>query len=185
MGLLPVTVIDSDHFPPEGLMLRPATDADKENVRIWRNHPKIRVASLIRDEISLTQHDAYWQSLQGNPTRKVFIYECDGLAAGVVTFFDIDDEQRSAMWGYYLDNQNLEANGELLPAWIKIQREAMKFAFDELHLDTLNGKVLDTNEAVRRMNTRNGFEEIATDERIIDGKPTVVHTIRRRRQPND
>lgn len=166
-------------------MLRAATDADKENVRVWRNHPTVRAVSLTRDEISPEQHEAYWESLRDNPTRRVFIYERGGLAAGVVTFFDIDESTRSAMWGYYLDNAGLEARGELLPAWIKIQREAVKFAFGELGLDTLDGEVLDVNEAVRRMNTRNGFEEIGTEERVIDGTPTVVHTIRRVRQPGD
>lgn len=166
-------------------MLRPATHADKEDVRVWRNHPSVRAVSLTRDEISPSDHDAYWQSLQGNTRRRVFIYERNDRPAGVVTFFDIDDDAKTAKWGYYLDNEGLEQRGELLPAWIKIQREAVKFAFGELGLDELYGEVLDSNEAVRRMNTRNGFEEIGTDERDIDGTPTVVHTIRRRRQPND
>ncbi|WP_265447731.1 GNAT family N-acetyltransferase [Flexivirga meconopsidis] len=170
-------------------MLRPATDADKELVRVWRNHPDVRAVSLNRELISPAEHDAYWQSLQGNRARKVFIYERGGAPAGVVTFFDIDDDAKTAMWGYYLDNEGLGARGELLPAWITIQREAVKFAFARpdagLGLDELYGEVLDVNEAVRRMNTRNGFEEIDTQEREIAGEPTVVHTIRRRRQPND
>lgn len=166
-------------------MLRPVTDQDKELVRVWRNHPDVRQVSLTRDVISPPQHDAYWASLQGNPARRVFMYERGGRPAGVVTFFDIDEAAKSAMWGYYLDNEGLTERGELLPAWIQIQREAVKFAFGELGLDQLDGEVLDANAAVRRMNTRNGFEEIETDERIIDGAPTIVHTIRRRRQPGD
>lgn len=166
-------------------MLRPVTDADKELVRVWRNHPEVRAVSLTRDEISPADHDAYWESLRDNATRRVFIYERGDRAAGVVTFFDIDSSHRSAMWGYYLDNEGLTERGELLPAWIEIQRQAVKFAFGELGLDQLDGEVLDANAAVRRMNTRNGFEEIATDVREIGGHPTTVHTIRRRRQPHD
>ncbi|MEO8750734.1 MAG: GNAT family N-acetyltransferase, partial [Allobranchiibius sp.] len=86
---------------------------------------------------------------------------------------------------YYLDNDGLQDRGELIPAWIKIQREAVRYAFDELGLDQLDGEVLDANEAVRRMNTRNGFEEISATEHTIDGEQVLVHTIRRRRQQRD
>lgn len=166
-------------------MLRPVTDQDKELVRVWRNHPDVRAVSLTREVISPEQHDAYWKSLRDNPRRRVFIYERGDRPAGVVTFFDIDQQARSGMWGYYLDNEGLTARGELLPAWIEIQRQAVRFAFGELGLEQLDGEVMDSNAAVRRMNKRNGFEEIATDERLIDGEPAIVHTIRRRRQPND
>ncbi|NHN54597.1 UDP-4-amino-4,6-dideoxy-N-acetyl-beta-L-altrosamine N-acetyltransferase [Calidifontibacter sp. DB0510] len=162
-------------------MLRPATDQDKEIVRVWRNHPDVRAVSLTRDEISPQQHENYWKSLRGNESRKVFIYERDGRPAGVVTFFDIDPSAKRAMWGYYLDNDGLTRTGELLPAWIEIQRQAVRYADDELGLDVLEGEVLDANAAVRRMNKRNGFEEVATDQREIDGETVTVHTIRRTR----
>lgn len=166
-------------------MLRPATDADKDNVRVWRNHPQVRAVSLSQDIITPEAHETYWNDLRDNAFRRVFIFEYADVPAGVVTFFDIDEEAGTAMWGYYLDNAGLEERGQLLPAWIKIQREAVKLAFSELRLNELYGEVLDANQAVRSMNTRNGFEEIRTEERVIAGKPTTVHTIRRRRQPHD
>ena len=166
-------------------MLRPVTESDKELVRVWRNHPEVRAVSLTRGEISPEQHDAYWESLRDNETRKVFMYEKGGVPAGVVTFFDIDPGAKSAMWGFYLDNDGLTERGELLPAFIDIQRRAVRFAFGELGLDELNGEVIDANAAVRRMNKSNGLEEIDADERDIDGETVTVHTIRRRRQPND
>ncbi|WP_446665354.1 GNAT family N-acetyltransferase [Flexivirga sp. B27] len=166
-------------------MLRPATDADKENARVWRNHPQVRAVSLTQEIITPEDHETYWESLRDNAIRRVFIFEFAGVPAGVVTFFDIDDEARTAMWGYYLDNAGLEQRGQVLPAWIKIQREAVKLAFGELDLAELYGEVLDANEAVRSMNTRNGFEEIDAEQRTVGGRPVTVHTIRRRRQPHD
>ena len=166
-------------------MLRPAADADMDAVLAWRNHPDVRAVSLTRHVITPEEHAAWWASTKDRDDREVYVYERHGVASGVVTFFDLDRAQGSSWWGYYLDNDGLTERGELLPAWIEIQRQAVKFAFGELGLDRLDGEVMDANAAVRRMNTRNGFEEIATDERVIDGEPTIVHTIRRRRQPND
>lgn len=159
-------------------MLRPATDDDSDRMRRWRNHPQVREVSLTQHEISAAEHDAWWRRTRVDPTRRVFVYERHGEPSGVVTFFDIDSEAESAWWGYYLDNDGLSARGELLPAWIEIQRQAKRFAFDDLGLRMLEGEVLEANEAVRRFNRRNGFEEIGRDVRTVDGREVAVLHVR-------
>ncbi|AKU16207.1 GNAT family N-acetyltransferase [Luteipulveratus mongoliensis] len=165
-------------------MLRPATDADQESVRVWRNHPDVQAVSLTQDEITPEMHEQWWAAVKQDPSRLVLMYERRDQPAGVVNFFDITPEgtsPRSGMWGYYLDNAGLTASGTLLPAWMQIQREGARYAFEELGLDILEGEVLDHNEAVRSMNQRSGFEEIDSYEREVGGKPTLVHRIRRTR----
>lgn len=161
-------------------MLRPATDADSADVLRWRNHPEVRAVSLTRHEISGEEHAAYWAATATRPDREVYVYVRHDVPSGVVTFFDIDREAGTAQWGYYLDNDGLQQRGELLPAWIEIQRQAKRYAFDELGLTTLEGEVLETNEAVRRFNRRNGFEEIERYTRDIDGTQTPVLRVRAR-----
>lgn len=159
-------------------MLRPATDEDSADVLRWRNHPEVRAVSLTQHEIDADEHAVWWEATKGNPTRAVYVYLRHEVPSGVVTFFDIDPDAGSAWWGYYLDNEGLGARGELLPAWIEIQRQAKRFAFDELGLTTLEGEVLEANEAVRRFNRRNGFSEIDSYTRDIDGVPTPVLRVR-------
>lgn len=159
-------------------MLRPAADADVDAIRTWRNHPDVRAVSLTRHVISPEEHRAWWEATSARSDREVFIYERHGVPSGVVTFFDLDREAGTSWWGYFLDNAGLSERGELLPAWIEIQRQAVRFAWDDLRLAELHGEVLDDNEAVRRFNKRNGFEEIETDEREIDGERVVVHHVR-------
>ena len=157
-------------------MLRPATDADSANVLKWRNHPEVRAVSLTQHEISSAEHAAWWEATRHTDTREVYIFERHGVASGVVTFFDIDRERANGWWGYYLDNAGLTERGELLPAWIEIQRQAKRFAFESLGLQSLEGEVLEDNEAVRRFNKRNGFEELSSTTRDIAGTPrTVIH----------
>jgi UDP-4-amino-4,6-dideoxy-N-acetyl-beta-L-altrosamine N-acetyltransferase len=161
-------------------VIRPATDADRDAVLRWRNHPDVRAASLTRHEISAEEHAAWWKAAMADPARRVLVYERRELPAGVVTFFDIDPDARSAWWGYYLDGDGLEATGQLLMAWIEIQREAVRYAFDELGLDLLEGEVLASNEAVRNLNRRQGFTEIGSYQREIDGEPGEVVRIQLR-----
>jgi UDP-4-amino-4,6-dideoxy-N-acetyl-beta-L-altrosamine N-acetyltransferase len=159
-------------------MLRPATDADRADVLRWRNHPEVRAASLTRHEITEAEHETYWAATRDGDARKIYIYERHGEPSGVVTYFDIDRETATAWWGYYLDNEGLRQRGEMLPAWIEIQREAKRLAFDELGLTALEGEVLEANEAVRRFNRRNGFREIERYTHDIDGTPTPVLRVR-------
>ena len=163
-------------------MLRPATDHDCADVLTWRNHPEVRAVSLTQHEITDAEHAAYWAATRVDPTRAIYMYVRHGVASGVVTYFDIDREAGSAWWGYYLDNAGLTARGELLPAWIEIQRQAKRHAFDEMGLRTLEGEVLEANEAVRRFNRRNGFEEIERSVRDIDGAPVAVLRVRAQKE---
>lgn len=171
-------------------MLRPATDADRESVRVWRNHPDVRAVSLTQHEIGPEEHARWWERVKADPTREVLIYERGGVPAGVVSLWDIDPEAGSLWWGYYLDNEGLTARGELLPAWIQIQRDAVKYvdalrlgghAIDTKQIDIMDAEVLDSNEGVRSFNRRQGFVDVETYEQDINGTRQLVHHVRRSR----
>lgn len=166
-------------------MLRPATDADRELVRRWRNHPDVRAVSLTQHEIGADEHAAWWQRVADDPTRQVLVYERGGIPAGVVSLWDIDWQTGTLWWGYYLDNAGLGERGELLPAWIQIQRDAVKHVDAMEHegrrIDTMEAEVLDANEGVRSFNARMGFADVATSERDINGTTVLVHHVRRTR----
>lgn len=156
-------------------MLRPATDADMEAMRAWRNHDEVRRLSLTQHIIAEEEHRAWWEKTKVDPTRKVLIYERDGIPSGVVTFFDIDGDK--AWWGYYLDNDGLNERGAMFPAWISIQREAVKYARKELGLTQLDGETLAINESAVDFNARQGFEEVQRYSREVGGETVeVIHT---------
>lgn len=162
-------------------MLRPATDADSNDVLRWRNHPEVRAVSLTQHLITAEEHARWWSAVADDPARQVHVYEHAGIPSGVVTFFDIDPEARTAWWGYYLDNEGLTERHALLPAWMTIQREAKRLAFGTLPIDELHGEVLEANEAVRRFNRRNGFDELESSTREVDSHATTVIHVRARR----
>ena len=155
-------------------MLRTAYLTDLDLMLAWRNHPEVRRVSLNQHVITPEEHATWWQATEGDPTRQVLVYERDGHPAGVVSFFDLDDTTRSASWGYYLDLKGLEERGQTLLAWIEVQREAVRYAFDSLGLSVLRGEVLATNEAVRQLNRRQRFVEVGSRTVVIEGHPTEV-----------
>ncbi len=165
-------------------MLRPATDSDLDTMRAWRNQEPNRLASINSHEISPAEHRAWWDKTSTDPTRRVLIFEREDGPAGVVSFFDLDLDapRRSGAWGFYLDAHRLEAQDELMPAWMAVMREATHYAFDELALDDLHGEVLEHNESVRTMNRLFRFTEGHGEPRDVDGRTIVVIPIHLRRE---
>jgi RimJ/RimL family protein N-acetyltransferase len=160
-------------------MLRPATLLDAELVRRWRNHPRVRAMSLTSHEISVEEHAAWFAAAVTDPARRVLIYEHAGVPAGVVAFGGICDG--AATWGFYLDVDGLAERDETLPAWLRVCREAVDYAFDDLGLDELTGDVLAGNEAVRQLNQRLGFTETGSRTVVRDGVAEECLSIRLRR----
>lgn len=152
-------------------MLLDATPADLETIRAWRNHPRVRETHFHMAEITPEQHAGWWQSVVRGE-RRVLIFRYADRPAGVVHFSQFDPVEGSAHWGFFLDVEGLEATGDLLPAWLEMEREAVDFAFDELKLTWLRGETLIDNAVVRQLHKRFGFTESPVFTREVGG---VVH----------
>jgi RimJ/RimL family protein N-acetyltransferase len=157
-------------------VLRTATDGDVDIIRTLRNQQPNREVSITAHEISADEHAGWWAKASVDPSRRVLIYEREGVVAGVVNFFDLelDNEPRTGAWGFFLDADGLAERGETLPAWIEVMKDATNYAFDELGLDDLNGEVLEHNTVVRQMNRRFRFVEGEPETRYADGREITV-----------
>jgi len=157
-------------------MLRPATDSDLDDMRQWRNQAPNREVSINSHEITADEHAAWWTRTRDDGTRRVLIYERNGMASGVVNFFDLnlDGEVKTGSWGFFLDAEGLDERRETLPAWLEVMREAIDYAFDRLQLDRLDGEVLEQNAAVRQMNRRCRFVEGEPEQREVEGRRLTV-----------
>jgi RimJ/RimL family protein N-acetyltransferase len=165
-------------------VLRPARESDLEAMRLWRNQPANREVSLHQHVITPDEHARWWRTVALDPARRVLVFEADGDACGVVTFFDIAEaaDGRTASWGFYLDHERLAESGALLPAWSTIMREAVAYAFEELGLDVLNGEVLEENQAVRSSNRRLRFVEGTPQTTYVDGRQLSVIPVSLRKE---
>ena len=153
-------------------MLRDATDSDCDIVLRWRNHPQVRQSSFTTHEIGEAEHRGWWSAMRADPALHLLIYEHGGIPSGVVMLATA--APGIADWGFYLDVTGLERRGELLPAWIGIERESIAYAFDQVGVTVLRGDVLASNIAVWRLHRRCGFTETARYVRAVDGRPHEV-----------
>jgi len=127
----------------------------------------VRAVSLTTHEIKPAEHARWWEKRWPD----VLIY-CDdaGTPAGVVIF-------DGNTWSFYLDTVGL--GDRLLPAWMRLEKEAVEYAFGTLGLQTLGGATLADNKQVLALHRRFGFTETRRYERLVDGEmKTVVWTER-------
>ncbi|GIH10491.1 hypothetical protein Rhe02_85580 [Rhizocola hellebori] len=148
-----------------------AGEAHVESIRQWRNHPQVRGTAIYTKYIPEDVHRAWWESVSADPARLVMIYERDAIACGAVTFNDYDPIAGTVEWGFFLDVDGLQERGELLPAWMELEKEAVAYGFDELKVTSMGGRTLARNKPVLALHRRFGFVEVPERRYIaeIDG----------------
>jgi hypothetical protein len=148
-------------------VLRAAGDGDVATIRLWRNHPKVRAASLTTHEIGVAEHQAWWDAVSIDPSRQVLIYERAGTPVGVVIFTGLGTDV--AEWSKYLDVVGIGADRRV--AWIELEHEALRYAFEVLGVTRLRGVTLATNLPVLTLHAQVGFTE--TRRFVRDGREIV------------
>lgn len=160
-------------------MLRPATEADVDVMLAWRNQDANRSVSVTDHIISEPEHRAWWRRTSEDPTRMVMVFESGHRACGVVSYFDLETDQKTASWGFFLDHDGLTEDGTVLTAWMAVMREATDFAFGDLGLDRLTGEVQEENAAVRQLNRRFGLVEDPSRRRVEGGRTFIPISLSR------
>jgi UDP-4-amino-4,6-dideoxy-N-acetyl-beta-L-altrosamine N-acetyltransferase len=152
-----------------GVSLRPINREDCEIIFRWRNAPQVREASFNSEEISYDNHCNWFERQLSGSGRTNLIFSLENVAAGVV-YFEIDDMNGVADFGYYKDVYNFTQN-------IGLQMEiiALDYAFNILALRKLTCKVLSNNRRVIKFHKEFGFEiegcqrqQIARDDSFLD-----------------
>lgn len=132
-------------------VLRPMTEADLEKVLSWRNHPGIRAHMYTQHEITLDEHRAWWDRIQGSPKFRFFIYESTGQPLGYVAFSELARASATASWGFYTAPDAPRGTGSMMAFC------AMDVAFGPLELRKLNAEAIRRNVASLRLHESLGF----------------------------
>ncbi len=132
--------------------LRRMTPADLEMVLRWRNHPDIRRWMYTTHEITLEEHQRWFESATHDSSKHLLIYERDGNAVGFVNISLLKGTD-VAEWGFYLAPEAPSGIGT------DFGRAVIRHAFETLGLYKLSGHALATNERSIRFHQRLGFRD--------------------------
>lgn len=134
------------------MALRKMTENDLEMVLQWRNAPEVRENMYNNQVISLDEHKKWFQKTLEDKNKKYFIYEKNAEPLGVIAFTDINLESETAAWAFYVGELSKRGAG------VQMEKEALRFAFNDLKLNKLWCEVLSFNEKVIKFHQRFGFQ---------------------------
>lgn len=151
---VPRTVEDAFTGPAGGasaVRVRRMAERDLEDVLAWRNHPEVRMHMRTRHEIPLEEHRAWFARCETDGNRALLVIEDGAQPLGFVQFTRVAPGE--AEWGFYLRPGAPAGSGRKLGA------AALDFAFGELELSAVHGKVFQENARSLAFHARLGFME--------------------------
>ena len=129
----------------------------KEHLRLilpWRNSLAVRRAMFNHHIISIEEHLSWFEELKKDDTKQWFLFiDEKDEPQGVVYFTEINYEHQTAFWGFYARPEVISGTG------LKMELDALDFAFEELKVVKLSCEVLANNPGVINMHIKVGFSE--------------------------
>ena len=132
--------------------IRPMVQADLERVLTWRNHPEVRRYMYTQHEISLDEHQRWFERALTNPKKHLLIFEVNEQALGFVNFNETESEG-IADWGFYVAPDAQKGTGR------QLGYAALGQAFEKLNFHKICGQALAYNERSCKFHQSMGFQQ--------------------------
>lgn len=131
--------------------MRPLLRADLERLLGWRNHPEVRRHMYTRHEITLDEHQRWFERAQQDTRKHLLIYEAGDQPLGFVNFTELASGG-IADWGFYAAPEAPRGSGK------RLGQAALAHAFAELKFHKVCGQVLAHNARSLRFHLALGFQ---------------------------
>lgn len=135
--------------------VRPMADADVERVLGWRNHLEVRRYMYTQHEITLDEHQLWFERARQDPRKHLLIFEADDQALGFVSFRELDSGA-TADWGFYAAPDAPKGSGR------ELGRVALDHAFNDIKLHKVCAQALAYNERSIEFHQSLGFQQEGT-----------------------
>ncbi len=135
--------------------LRDVRPEDKGIILQWRNSPEIARFMYTDREITVEEHENWFQHIQIDDKTRYWIIQCDGEDVGLVNIYDLDRHNRRCYWAFYIASPNVRGKG----VGSYVEYTILTYTFEVLGLNKLCCEVLGFNEAVVNMHKKFGFTQ--------------------------
>ena len=132
--------------------IRPMVCADLELVLTWRNHPDIRRYMYTQHEITLAEHQRWFERTLPDPKKHLLVFETNHQPLGFVNFNETG-VGGIADWGFYAAPDAPKGSGR------QLGRAALNHAFTQLKLHKICGQALAYNERSIQFHQTLGFQQ--------------------------
>lgn len=132
--------------------VRAMTDDDLALVRQWRNHEDVRRYMYTQHEITLAEHQHWFERAAQDNRRHLLIFELESTPLGFINLHEISTGN-VADWGFYISPDAAKGTGRQLGC------TTLDYAFGALKLHKVCGQALAFNERSIRFHHALGFQQ--------------------------
>jgi UDP-4-amino-4,6-dideoxy-N-acetyl-beta-L-altrosamine N-acetyltransferase len=118
----------------------------------WRNHQDVRRNMFSQHEITLIEHQVWFEKTYQDPRKHLLIFEVNHQSIGFVNFSETGSEG-TAEWGFYTAPDAPSGSGQ------QLGNAALRHAFFSLNLQKICGQALEHNSRSIRMHKSLGFKQ--------------------------
>lgn len=132
--------------------IRPMVYADLTLVLTWRNHPDVRRYMYTQHEITLDEHQSWFERSLLDSKKHLLIFEVDHQPLGFVNF---NERENGGIvdWGFYAAPDAPKGSGR------QLGRAALSHAFTQLKLHKVSAQALAYNERSIQFHQSLGFQQ--------------------------
>ncbi len=125
--------------------------ADLERVLAWRNHPEVRRHMYTQHEITLDEHQCWFERTLQDPRKHLLIFELGNQPLGFINFSEFASGG-VIDWGFYVAPNAPKGSGR------KLGQAALNHAFTQLKLHKVSGQALAHNGRSIHFHQSLGFQ---------------------------
>jgi UDP-4-amino-4,6-dideoxy-N-acetyl-beta-L-altrosamine N-acetyltransferase len=133
-------------------LVRPMAHEDLLRVLAWRNAPEVRRYMYTQHEITLAEHERWFEAASRDPGKHLLIFELDSQALGFVNFTEVA-RGGIADWGFYAAPDAPKGSGR------RLGQAALNYAFSDIKLHKVCGNALANNQRSIQMHQSLGFRQ--------------------------
>ncbi|OYT92560.1 MAG: UDP-4-amino-4,6-dideoxy-N-acetyl-beta-L-altrosamine N-acetyltransferase [Burkholderiales bacterium PBB3] len=121
-------------------------------VLAWRNHPDVRRYMYTQHEITLAEHQRWFERCLPDPKKHLLVFEANHQPLGFVNFNETGSGG-IADWGFYAAPDAPKGSGR------QLGRAALSYAFAQLKLHKISGQALACNQRSIQLHQFLGFQQ--------------------------
>jgi UDP-4-amino-4,6-dideoxy-N-acetyl-beta-L-altrosamine N-acetyltransferase len=131
----------------------------QEKVLEWRNLDSIKSMMLNQNSISREEHKNWLNKLPENNRIIFWVIFFNEIPIGTINLQDIDLENKSSGWGFYIGDKNYLGKGLSK----LIMQKFLKQFFEEMDFSLLVTKVLEKNKIAFTLYKKIGFKAVGEE----------------------
>ncbi|MFC4403918.1 UDP-4-amino-4,6-dideoxy-N-acetyl-beta-L-altrosamine N-acetyltransferase [Gracilibacillus xinjiangensis] len=134
--------------------LRELTEPYLPLVLNWRNADHVRLFMYNEELISWEEHQAWFERISNDPSRRVFLYVANQKPLGLVQISQINPQHKRCYWGFYIGEKEAPKGSGTMMGELAIEK-----MFLELNMNKICAEVIETNTVSLNFHHKLGFKQ--------------------------